>query len=268
MKWAAIPISTLSVLLSVCLGIALWKLDVINPGPAIVAALLLELVLISHRMFARVGAFSRRMGQISSLPEMNDILLQVSELSRDRRRFSRLILNTIVRNFCNQTAQLRHGRQNLSPDQFMLIAKAVYESLSSSDTLMATSYFGGGDYWTTKYGAEYAALNRAAHARGAKIVRIYVVRDRQHFADKAALIKQQLIFSDVRVLMLDEITLANSEQRDFFVLNDQLAAEFHFSGGDIVSSIDVVLDPAIVNEMSALMQKLNGLSRPAQELLP
>lgn len=262
MKFGDLPASMISVALSVALSVLLWRLDVVNPGPAIVAGLLLELVVVTHRMLLHVNGFGHQIGQISSLPDLRQIVSDIDQISRDNRRFTKLILLTMAHNFLLQTSQLRNGRLVMSPDQFMVLARAIYGNLGRSDTLMATSYFAGGDYWTTRYGGEYATLNRRASAQGAKIKRIYMLRDKLQLAEKNDILCEQTKFSEVHVLLLNQIPLADSDQRDFLVINDQLAAEFHFAGGQIVSTIDLILDGNAVIELNMLMQKLLSHSEP------
>lgn len=69
------------------------------------------------------------------------------------------------------------------------------------------------------------------------------------------LIAQQR-FADVHVCVLSDSPLPLEEQRDFFVINDELAAEFHFSPSQVLLSVELVCDEAEIIRLKGLISRI------------
>ena len=137
----------------------------------------------------------------------------------------------------------------------MEIAEQIYHSLGAGDSLLATSLFAGGDYWTERFGPDYARFNRQACLRGARIERVFILRNQTHFDQVHAILKQQSEYSNVYVALLDKNPLLEREYRDAFVINDEIAADFHFSQ-NILTSIDLITDPIEIGEITSLLRRI------------
>lgn len=248
---------------STALFFALWKLNISEVTPSLIIAFLLEIVLLCHITIFRVDRLDASLDDVAAVQGLAEVPAQIRNSSRLQKRFNPGIADCLIQDFASQIAQLGRGHQRLSPDRFMLVASVIYQRLREGDTLIATSYFAGGDYWKERYGTEYMRFNRDAHARGARIERIFVLRDEQHLAEKKPILIQQSAFAKVYVCKLDSSSLTQDEHRDFFVINEEIAAEFHFSPNQILLGIDLITDKLEVRRLKEMIVGIrNSLAQP------
>lgn len=242
---------------------ALWKLNVTDATFSLIFAFLLEIVLLCHIAILRVDHLHASVDDVAAVRGLAEVPAHIRNAAKLQSRFNPAIADCLIRDFANQVGQLGRGHQRLSPDRFMLVATTIYERLREGDTLIATSYFAGGEYWKERYGAEYTRLNRDAHARGARIERIFVLRDKAHLEDKLPILKSQSAFVNVYTCMLDQQALTEDEHRDFFVINDDVAAEFHFSPNQVLLGIDLITDKLEVQRLKSVILRIrNTASTP------
>ncbi|MFG6415818.1 hypothetical protein ACG02S_18135 [Roseateles sp. DC23W] len=236
----------------------LWGLKITDATFSLIFAFLLEIVLLCHIALQRVDAVHASLGDIAAVRGLAEVPTHIRNATRLESRFNPAIADCLVRDFANQVGQMGRGLQRLSPDRFMLVAATIYGRLREGDTLIATSYFAGGDYWKERYGKEYMQLNRDAHARGARIERIFVLRDEGHRAEKLPILKSQSEFVSVYTCMLDNQALNEEEHRDFFVINDDMAAEFHFSPNQVLLGVDLITDKLDVQRLKTIILRIRN----------
>lgn len=242
--------------LSTALFFALWRLQISDSTTSLIFAFLLELLLLGHILLVRMEHVHATVDDVVNVRGLANVPADIQNAKRMQVRFNPRLVDGLITEFATDLAQLGQGRQRLSPDRFMSIANVIYQELKQGDTLTATSYFAGGDYWKERYGAEYARLNQEAHQRGAFIQRIFVLRDAQHLQEKHEILLAQQKFVDVHVCVLSENPLMPDEHRDFFVINEDLAAEFHFSPSQVLLYVDLVSNKAEVARLRALMGRI------------
>lgn len=255
------------VLASIVLAIVLTVLKITDVYWGIAAGLALELIAVLHTTLRRLTSIEKMLGQVRSLPKIQGIIDNIQDITTKPSRFKSLLLDQEVDIFDAMIDQLGRGRQSVSVDHFMRLAEVIYGELKRHDTLYATSVFGGGEYWSTRFGQRYAELNKSAARRGVKIVRTYILRDSAQLAEKAAIMQTQAGFSDVRVVMLADVPIGDNELRDFLVVDLEIAAEFHFATNNVITHIDVVSDRGEVTELSRTMERILHASVPLKDAL-
>lgn len=235
-------------LVSTGFAVLLWYIKVTSVGQTVIAGLLLELVIVSHKILLHVRGLYTAIGDVSLTEGLSTVPKDIkASLERDKR-FSKVIVDCAVQDFSRHINQLARGKQRMSVDRFMSIAESVFATLTAQDQVLATSLFGGGDYWKVKFGAKYAEFNRDARARGAKIDRIFIFRDQAHFSEFKQILSQQLTYANVYYAICTDDALDDVQFRDILVINDEIGAEFNFSG-PIITSADLITDRHEVKAM-------------------
>ena len=245
------------------LGVVLSLLGV-SLGMSIVAALLLDLLLIAHVTSHRMSDLMERVGAFPALPQVRSMLDAVHSVMRGEDRFRSMTLTYLLDEAQHRVSQLNGGSFNCSPDEFMRIAERLFGSMKQGDTFSATSLLAGGEYWANVFGVEYERLNLEAAGRGAKIVRVYVLRDEAHLQSIDPILRRQAEFSEVRYLLLSEEDESRPIlHRDFFLINDRLGAEFHFKDHPVrrVAHIEIITSPGSTSQLSTAFKALYNQSQ-------
>jgi hypothetical protein len=254
MKWyRKIPFPVISILLSLGVGLLLWLSNITSNSAAIVAALLLEIVIVVHRILAIAERESDPLHGLLRTARIEEALAGAARLVRSKNRQARALLEETVDAFCTRVKRLQSGGVQLSPLEFMKFADRVFSAAKPVDRLYATSHLAGGTYWHKAYGQQYERLNRQAQARGLTIERIYVLRDRKHLDQVRAVIDRQTAFSNVRIVLLEDHEKDGSltvPRRDFLVYNNEATAEFVFAEPNMtIEYVHIDTDADHVREM-------------------
>ena len=148
----------------------------------------------------------------------------------------------------------------------MELANVIYKELRERERLRATSVFGGGEYWRERYGQDYAQFNKDAAARNVAIERTYILRDVDQFREKLPIMEAQSAFYDIRVLLVSDALINDRDRRDFFVIDRELAVEFHFNG-EVITTIDVVSNGDEVIEFEKTMDRIVSAAKPLKDVI-
>jgi hypothetical protein len=231
MKWyRQLPFAVYSVLLSLGVGLILWLTKISGEEAAILSAIGLELVIIVHRVHFDLGKVADPVRGLVHSAELDKALVAAREIMSSKNPQARVLLESATQTFANRIMELHSGWAKFSPTAFMEWVEGLFGAAKPGDSFHATSHLAGGNYWKLNYGKRYEALNRSAQARGLQIQRIYLLRDSNHLAECREVLDRQAEFADIRLILLD-----NNDQsmrlphRDFFVYNNDVAAEFHFT---------------------------------------
>jgi hypothetical protein len=254
MKWyRKLPFPVLSVLLSLGLGLGLWLTHITDESVAIITALLLEMVIVVHRILALVERGADPLHGLLRTAKIEEALTFAAQVIRSQNRQAQALLEETVSAFCTRVKRLQSGGVQLSPVEFMEFADRIFAAAKSDDRLYATSHLAGGTYWQKAYGQQYERLNRQAQARGLTIERIYVLRDKRHLDEVRHVLDRQAAFSSIRTVLLDEHETDGTltvPRRDFFVYNREATAEFVFVEPNMtVEHIHIATDADHVREM-------------------
>ena len=267
MKWRKqLPFGVYSVLLSIAVGLTLWLVQITGEAAAILAALALELVIVCHRILFQVEKADDPLRGLVRSAKVDEALATAREILRSGNPHARRLLEGTVERFSQRVKSLRSGALRCSPAEFMDFAEQLLESSKAGDKLCATSHLAGGEYWQRNYGQLYEALNRAAHARGLAIERIYLLRDQAHLDQVRDVLDRQSAFSDIKIVLLDGLDDSiSAPRRDFFVYNLGVSAEFVFAEPNMsVEGMDITTESERVQELGREFSRIRALSRPYQ----
>jgi len=231
MKWyRQLPFAVYSVLLSLAVGLTLWLLRITGESAAILSALALELVVVSHRVLLQVEKADDPLRGMLRTAKIDEALVAAREILRSGNPQARALLEGTANAFADRVRALQSGGIRCSPSDFMEFAEGLFESAKTGDQLCATSHLAGGDYWNMIYGQQYERLNRVAQGRGLTIERIFLLRDEQHLAEVREILHRQSDFSSIKIILLNSIDGSMVlPRRDFFVYNQDATAEFIFT---------------------------------------
>lgn len=265
-KWLQnLPFGVYSVLLSLGVGIVLWATDITDEKYAILAALGLELVVIVHRVHADLRKLTDPLRGLVSNVELDRALTLARDLMQSKNRQASGLVEWLTARYAGRIKDLHGGWVTLTPREFMEWVEGLFASARTGDTLCATSHLAGGEYWKRNYGRTYETFNRMGHMRGLAIQRIFLLRDEDHIREYKDVLDRQTEFSEVRVATFDaDDSTMNLVRRDFFVFNDEVAAEFHFSHpGMELDNIQVTTERDQVKRLAAEFARVRSpFSRP------
>ncbi|GAA4882790.1 hypothetical protein GCM10023403_57670 [Pseudonocardia benzenivorans] len=230
-----IPFPAISVVISLGVGVVLWATKITGELAAILSALVLELVIVSHRLLYNSEKAADPLRGLLRTAEIDRALDSAREIIKSGNPHARALLDGTATAFAERVTDLNSGGVNCSPSEFMEFMEGLLASARTGDKLSATSHLAGGEYWARKYGRQYEELNREAHDKGLTIERIYMLRDVAHLERVRPILDRQSEFSEIRIVLLDGLDESvSAPRRDFFVYGDDVAAEFHFTEPDMV----------------------------------
>jgi hypothetical protein len=266
MKWyRQIPFAVYSTLLSLGVGVILWVTKVTEEWAAILAALGLELVVITHRVHFELRKIDDPIRSLVRHTDLDGAIGAAREILSSKNPQATVLLESAVQTFSTRIKELRTGWARFSPSDFMEWAEGLFSGARPGDTFQATSHLGGGEYWRRNYGRRYEALNRVASALGLAIQRIYIFRNEAHLDEFSEVLDRQAEFTEVRIILLDEgDSSLRLPHRDFFVYNNDVAAEFHFAEpGMVLSHIQITTERDQVKAMAVEYARMRDtFSRP------
>ena len=260
-----VPFAVIAVLLSVALGLGLWRFDITDPGVAILSALALELVIVVHRILLRLERADPLRG-IRQGPELNEALTRTREVLRSGNKPAQILAEQTLATFIERASLVGSSGIALSPQEFMSFTEELLDSAREGDRLRATSVLAGGSYWSRAYGTQYENVNRRAADSGLAIERLYLLRDGAHRAEVADILERQAEFSEVRIALLDRFEgdeHTEDLRHDFFVFNELVAAEFIFAEPNMqIKHILVCTETTTVRRLAREYDRLRYLTEP------
>ncbi|HEY0636812.1 MAG TPA: hypothetical protein VGD67_04135 [Pseudonocardiaceae bacterium] len=266
MSWhKQLPFAVYSVLMSIGVGVILWLTKITSEEAAVLAAIGLELVVITHRVHHDLGKITDPVRGLIRTTQLDDALESARAILRSKNPHARALLESTTAAYATRVKELSTGWATFSPADFMEWIEDLFTSARPGHTLHATSHLAGGEYWKRNYGKRYEALNRSAVMRGLAIQRIYLLRDDEHIQQHAEILDRQSEFADIRVVTFDsDDTTMSPLRRDFFVYNNEVAAEFHFSQpGMELSHLRVTTEPEQVRKLAGDYARMRDtFSRP------
>jgi len=260
-----LPFAVYTVLLSLTVGVVLWATKITGEGAAILAALGLELVVIVHRVHADLRKIADPLRGLIISTRLEEALTSARQIMTSKNPQARKLLESATTAYASRIRELHGGWVTLSPADFMVWVEDLFSSADPGDTFNATSHLAGGEYWKQNYGRRYETLNRIGQMRGLAIQRIFLLRDDDHIREYKDVLDRQSEFSNVRVATFDaDDNSMNLVRRDFFVYNDEVAAEFHFTQpGMELAHIQVTTDRDQVRRLAAEYARVRDpFSRP------
>jgi hypothetical protein len=146
----------------------------------------------------------------------------------------------------------------------MDFAEILYHSLSKSDEIEATSLFGGGTYWSKRYGMRYAELNKDASNKGTKITRTFIPRNEEDSNKLKETYIEQSCYVTVCVANYQNVSEMDSAAiMDFFILNDELVVEYVFNADfSDIKHIDVITSLEEIKHYRRKMNVIKSESKP------
>jgi hypothetical protein len=253
MRLQNLPFGVYSTLLSLTVGIVLWATKITDEWAAILAALGLELVVTVHRVHADLHKLADPLHGLVRSARLDGALTAARDILRSGNPQAKVLLESATTTYASRIRDLHGGWLTFSPADFMEWVEGLFSSANPGDTFCATSHLAGGEYWKQNYGKRYETLNRIGQMRGLAIQRIFLLRDDKHIREYKDVLDRQSEFSEVRVATFDaDDPSMNLLRRDFFVYNDEVAAEFHFSQpGMELTNIQVTTDRDQVKRLAA-----------------
>lgn len=253
-----VPFGVISVLISLVVGIVLWATKITGELAAILSALVLELVIVVHRLLFNSERDADPLRGLLRSAEIDVALEAAREIVKSGNPHARALLDGAATAFAQRVTALNSGGVKCAPSEFMEFAEGLLAAAKPGDTLSATSHLAGGEYWALKYGKQYEELNREAHGNGLTIERIYMLRDDAHLEQVREILDRQSEFSEIRIILLDALDdSVDLSRRDFFVYDDDVAAEFHFREPNMmVDHITVTTRRDVVRENAKEYKRL------------
>jgi hypothetical protein len=257
----------ISFLISLIIGLVTWGLGT-RPDAAIGIAFLIELLLLTHYMLERINHIGSILGYSNGMASISKLVPILQKLSESDNRWKKILLKLRLEQFSLSISYLNNNRVPLTPDEFMEFSEILFKSLTAKDKFEAVSLFGGGEYWSRKYGQRYAALNKFASENGAKFTRTFIPRNKNNHVSLEKIYSEQSSYADIFVVDYEHIAeLDKQSARDFFLLNNDMAVEFIFSADfSDVSHIDVITSDDEIKVYRKKLEKIDSLSARYRKL--
>lgn len=245
----------ISFLISISVGLVTWKLGA-NPGISLLVAVVIELIILMHYFISRLSILESLLGYSQGVVEIGPFIPRIHRIVKSNNRWRNILLRLNFRDFSLKIDYLENNKVQLSPSEFMDFAEILYHSLSKSDEIEATSLFGGGAYWSKRYGMRYAELNKDASDKGAKITRVFIPRNEENSKILKDTYAEQSSYISVFVADYQNIYEMDSFAiMDFFILNDELVIEYVFNADfSDIKHIDVITS---LEEIKHYRRKMN-----------
>ncbi len=251
----------LTVLFSIGLGTVSSFLGA-DTTTAILIGILTELWITVHKALFKIDDIEKLLGNTKGISSMITLIPKIHKVLSYNNKWSNIIYSSKLEKLSLEINNMEKRRIPLNADEFMEFAEKLFNTLSKKDKLFATSLFGGGTYWTRKYGIRYAKLNENAQRQGANITRVFIVKNDEEAKQFDEIFQEQAKYINVLVADFETVTEVNRLLlKDFFILNNEIVVEFVFDAVfKEIDSIIVILDKEEISNYTKRMNQLLELS--------
>lgn len=253
----------ISFLTSILVGLVTWKLGA-DLGTSLLVAVVIELIILMHYSLSRLSILESLLGYSQGVAEIGPFIPRIHSILKSNDRWRNILLGLNLRDFSLKIGYLENNKVQLSPSEFMDFAEILYHSLSKADEIVATSLFGGGAYWSKRYGMRYAELNKDASDKGAKITRIFIPRNEEDSKKLKDTYAEQSCYITVFVADYQNVLeMDRAAIMDFFILNDELVIEYVFNADfSDIKHIDVITSLEEIKHYRRKMNVIKSESKP------